>query len=130
MATSTFTARKEASSPFSTSTANSNDGSGSCVIAQGTKIEGNFQSSENVRLDGTVNGDFTCEKKLVVGRDGKVDGSIRAREAMIMGTVTGDVEVQGILQLDKTAQVKGNISAGSLSIDEGARFDGVLKMIR
>jgi cytoskeletal protein CcmA (bactofilin family) len=129
MATASFQTRKDVSTPFSSNASSSSgDSSGSCVISQGTKIEGNFQSSENVRLDGEVLGDFSCEKKLVIGRDGRVEGSIHAREAMIMGFVNGDIDVSGLLQLDKTAQVKGNIKAGSLAIEDGARFDGICGM--
>ena len=129
MSTAISKVRKETPS-ISYSNNSPSEGFSSCVIAQGTKIEGNFQSGENVRLDGTVVGEFSCDKKLVVGKDGKVEGSIRARDAMVMGFVSGDVEVSGLLQLDKTAVVTGNITAGSLSIEDGARFDGFCKMAK
>ena len=127
MSTAASKVRKDSPS-ISYSNITSSDVFSSCVIAQGTKIEGNFQSGENVRLDGMVIGDFSCEKKLVVGKEGRVEGHIKARDAMIMGFVSGDVEVTGILQLDKTAVVTGNIIAANLAIEDGARFDGVCKM--
>ena len=127
MSTAASKVRKDSPS-ISYSNITPSDGFSSCVIAQGTKIEGNFQSGENVRLDGMVIGDFSCEKKLVVGKEGRVEGHIKARDAMIMGFVSGDVEVTGILQLDKTAVVTGNIIAANLAIEDGARFDGVCKM--
>jgi len=130
MSTAPNKVRKDSPGSTTYSNSSSNEGFSSCVIAQGTKIEGNFQSGENVRLDGTVIGDFSCEKKLVVGKDGRVEGSIRARDAMIMGFVSGDVQVAGLLQLDKTAVVTGNISAGNLAIEDGARFDGLCKMAK
>lgn len=122
------TAATKVSPSSSYSNPTQSDGFSSCVIAQGTKIEGNFQSGENVRLDGVVVGDFSCDKKLVVGKDGRIEGRIKARDAMIMGTVGGDIEVSGLLQLDKTAVVTGNIIASNLAIEDGARFDGVCKM--
>ena len=127
MSTAASKVRKDSSS-ITYSNITPSDGFSSCVIAQGTKIEGNFQSGENVRLDGVVIGDFSCEKKLVVGKEGRVEGHIKARDAMIMGFVSGDVEVTGILQLDKTAVVTGNITAANLAIEDGARFDGLCKM--
>lgn len=127
MSTAVSKVRKD-SPGVSYSSSTPGDGFSSCVIAQGTKIEGNFQSAENVRLDGVVVGDFSCDKKLVVGKDGRVEGHIRARDAMIMGFVSGDVEVSGLLQLDKTAIVSGNIIASHLAIEDGARFDGTCKM--
>lgn len=129
MSTSTNKVRKDTPGMTYTNITPS-EGFSSCVIAQGTKIEGNFQSGENVRLDGAVLGEFSCDKKLVVGKEGRIEGSIRARDAMIMGYVNGDVEVSGLLQLDKTALVTGKITAGNLSIEEGARFDGFCKMAK
>jgi cytoskeletal protein CcmA (bactofilin family) len=104
------------------------DNSSSCVIAPGTKIEGNFQSAENVRLDGAVIGEFSCEKKLVVGKDGRVEGNIHARDAVVMGTVIGDLFISGLLQLDKTAVINGNITTVAISVEEGARYDGRCKV--
>ena len=127
MSTAASKVRKDSSS-ITYSNITPSDGFSSCVIAQGTKIEGNFQSGENVRLDGVVIGDFSCEKKLVLGKEGRVEGHIRARDAMVMGFVSGDVDVSGLLQLDKTAVVTGNITAANLAIEDGARFDGICKM--
>ncbi len=95
-----------------------------CVIASGTKIEGNFQSTENIRLDGEIIGDLACEKKLVIGPSGKVNGNVSAREAVIMGAITGDLEVLDSILLDKTAAVIGNVSAASVGIEEGAKYQG------
>ncbi|MCB9080389.1 MAG: polymer-forming cytoskeletal protein [Lewinellaceae bacterium] len=104
------------------------EGGSSCVIAGGTKIEGNFQSAENVRLDGTIVGDFSCDKKLVVGKEGTVDGNIRARDAVILGTVKGDMTISGLLHLERSAHITGNITTGSLNVEEGARYDGHCKV--
>ena len=104
------------------------EGFNTCVIATGTKIEGNFQSTENIRLDGEIIGDLSCEKKLVIGPAGCIVGNVKAREAVIMGTVTGDVEVIGSLVLDRTAVLTGNITSTTLGIEEGAKFDGTSVM--
>ncbi|MFM8451041.1 MAG: polymer-forming cytoskeletal protein [Haliscomenobacter sp.] len=100
------------------------EGFNTCVIASGTKIEGNFQSAENIRLDGEVIGDLTCEKKLVLGPGGKIHGNVSAREAVVMGTILGDLEVVSGLMLDKTAWVKGKVRAATVGIEEGAFYTG------
>jgi len=99
-----------------------------CVIATGTKIEGNFQSAENIRLDGEIVGDLSCEKKLVLGPSGRIQGNVNAREAVVMGVVTGDLDIKGSLHLDRTASVKGNVSAALLSIEEGASYNGTCEV--
>lgn len=114
---------------FSPSSASSGqEGFNSCGIAAGTKIEGNFQSTENVRLDGAIAGDFSCEKKLVVGKEGRVEGNIKARDAVILGTITGDVIISGLLHLERSAVVQGNITTAGLIVDEGAVYNGTCKV--
>lgn len=122
------TVASKASLPAYSPSSNGADNAASCVIAAGTKVEGNFQSAENVRLDGAIIGDFACEKKLVIGKDGRLEGNIRTRDAVVMGTVVGDLYISGLLQLDKTAVIQGNITAATLAIEEGAQYNGVCKV--
>ena len=95
-----------------------------CVIAEGTFIEGNFSCTENVRLDGTIKGDVSCDSRLVMGPSGKIVGTIQANEGDIWGTVEGNIQVKGLLHLQKSAVIRGNISAGSLHVEEGASYNG------
>ena len=99
-----------------------------CVVAKGTKIEGNFHSTENLRLDGVIVGEVKCDRKLVMGEKSHIEGKIAAAEAVVMGTIVGDISVRGTIQLQKTAQVKGNISAKYMIVEEGAQFDGECKI--
>jgi cytoskeletal protein CcmA (bactofilin family) len=94
----------------------------------GTKIEGNFQSAENIRLDGEIIGDLSCEKKLVLGPSGRIKGNVTAREAVVMGVIAGDLDIKGSLHLDRSASVKGNVTAALLSIEEGASYQGTCEV--
>ncbi len=96
----------------------------SCVVSQGTRLDGNFSSPENIRLDGKVFGAVSCDKKLVVGAEGLVEGEIKAAEAVIMGQVSGNILVKGTLHLLASATVQGDLNAGVLIVDEGAKYDG------
>lgn len=104
-------------------------GSGSnCVIAKGTKIEGNFHSSENLRLDGVIVGEVQCDQKLVMGDQSRIEGKVKAAEAVIMGTVKGDISVSGTLQLQSSARIEGNIISKYMIVEEGAEFNGECKI--
>jgi len=96
----------------------------SCVVSNGTKIEGNFHSKENIRLDGTVSGELVCDKKMVLGPQGKVEGNLNAQDAVIMGHVDGDLNVKGLLTLESSSVIIGNIKAGRIQVQEGARYEG------
>lgn len=96
----------------------------SCVIAEGTVIEGIFKSSEDVRLDGKIIGEVSCEKRLVMGKEGIVEGKITTLDAVVRGRVDGEIRVSGILHLQETAHIEGKIVARKLIMDEGAAYSG------
>ena len=94
------------------------------MIGVGTVFDGDLSSPEAVRIDGIINGNCTCEKKLILSAEGQVKGNISAQSVMISGKVDGDIVVSGKLELLSTGKIAGNITAASIVIDEGARFDG------
>lgn len=94
------------------------------VIGEGTVFDGDLTAPETIRIDGVINGNCTCEKKLILSADGQVKGNISAQSVIISGKVDGDITVTGKLELVSTGKIAGNITAGSLVIDEGACFDG------
>ncbi len=98
------------------------------VIAKGTLIEGKFMCTENVRLDGSVNGEVRVDKRLVMGDGSSVTGNIFARDASIKGRIKGDVNVKEALHLMDSAIIEGNISARTMIVDEGARYNGSCKI--
>lgn len=96
----------------------------STLIGEGAVFDGNLSAPETIRIDGIVNGNCTCEKQLILGPDGQVNGNISAQGVTIYGKVDGDITVQGKLELLSSGKINGNITARSLVIDEDACFDG------
>ena len=99
-----------------------------CVVSTGTKIEGNFRSTENTRLDGEIIGEFRCDKKVVMGDKSRIQGKLIATDALIMGTVDGEVMISGTLHLQATAVINGDISAKAITVEEGAQYNGNCKI--
>ncbi len=99
-----------------------------CVLSHGSVFEGKFSSKEDVRLDGLVTGDVNCDSRLVMGEKGKIVGTAHASEAVIFGIVEGDIRVSGALTLKETARIKGNIFAKTMSVEEGATYNGECKI--
>jgi len=98
------------------------------LIAKGTTIEGKFNSADDVRVDGIIKGEVFCEKRLIVGATGWIDGTINTQEATIRGQIKGDLIVAGILKLESTAKIEGNIFAKGLEVEEGAQYEGTCKV--
>jgi cytoskeletal protein CcmA (bactofilin family) len=104
------------------------DSSDTCVISSGTSIEGKFNSSENVRLDGFIKGNVQCSQRLVMGESGKIEGNVQTKDAIIMGRIDGELHVNGSLHLKGTARINGIIHAKLMMVDEGACYVGECKI--
>lgn len=94
------------------------------VIGPGAVFDGNLDTPESVRVDGTVNGNCTCKELMIVGVEGKIKGDITSQNVIISGKVEGDIIANGKLELLSTGKLVGNITARSLVVDEDACFDG------
>jgi cytoskeletal protein CcmA (bactofilin family) len=94
------------------------------VIGPGVHIKGDLQGTANVELKGTVEGNVNVDGLLVVGKGGKVIGDISATSVYLDGEVAGNIQAKEKARLSANAKLKGNLQASSLSIQEGARFQG------
>ena len=98
------------------------------VIGPSVKVEGDFLGDGNVLVEGLVNGNLNTAKHVVVTEQAKITANITANTAKIAGEVTGNVKIADRLELAGTAKVSGDIEAGLLSIEAGARFNGKCTM--
>ena len=94
----------------------------STVIAKGLRISGIVTAEGSVELNGNVEGEIHCNS-LVVSRDARVVGTIQAERVTVDGTVEGPIQ-GGQVTLKSNARVVGDIHHRSLSIENGAFFDG------
>ena len=99
-------------------------------IDQGSEFEGKLSFKDTVRIDGTFTGEIRSENTLIVGETGEIHAQVHSKAVMVSGSVVGDIFATQKLVLHKTARVQGNIDAPSLVIEEGAVFNGQIKMTR
>lgn len=92
---------------------------------------GEVRFKSMLRIDGNFSGSVnSSEGTLVVGTGAQVtDAVINVAVAKINGTVEGDISASQELVLGRTASVKGKLSAHTLVIEDGARFDGSCRRI-
>lgn len=94
------------------------------IIGAGTIISGNIESTGDIRIDGTLVGNINAKAKILIGADGVVEGSIKGRQADVMGKVTGQMDIREVLQLRGKCNVDGDIYAGKLEVEPTATFNG------
>jgi cytoskeletal protein CcmA (bactofilin family) len=97
-------------------------------FCEGTVIEGEIKSSNDIRLDGVVHGNVISSAKVVIGQKGRLDGELHCQNADISGTIKGRVNVEDMLFLKGTAFIEGDIVANKLVVEAGARFNGTCSM--
>src|SRR5579872_7447657 len=94
-------------------------------ISQGIKIKGEITGSEDLFIDGPVEGKLNLgNSSVTVGPNGTVKADITAREVVVRGRVEGKIAGKERVQLWNTGQVSGEISTQRLAIEDGAVLRG------
>lgn len=102
----------------------SGSGQSFSVLGSDLAVSGDITASSDLHIDGTVEGDITCES-LVQGEASRIAGAIRARSARLSGQIDGSITC-GQLVILKSARITGDVHYDSLTIEQGAVVDGRL----
>jgi cytoskeletal protein CcmA (bactofilin family) len=94
------------------------------VISENVSLTGTLAFEKCLRIDGTFQGELESDGKLIVGPKGFVKANLNLQAAFIAGKVEGDITVKERLILRGRAEVRGNITAPLLSVDEGVSIIG------
>jgi cytoskeletal protein CcmA (bactofilin family) len=98
------------------------------TIGAGTIVTGDIESKGDIRVDGILKGTVNTSGKVVLGKDGVVEGDVSCNSADISGTVNAKITVTQLLLLKSTAKLHGDIVTNKLSIEPGASFTGSCSM--
>jgi cytoskeletal protein CcmA (bactofilin family) len=94
-------------------------------IGQGVVVEGRITSSQDLRIDGRVEGTIEVgDHVLMVGARAAVKANLVARSILISGTVIGNVTATDRLDLQATGSIEGDISSPRLVMVDGAVVKG------
>ena len=98
------------------------------TIGAGTTITGDVQSKGDIRIDGTLKGSVNTTGKVVLGKDGVIEGDVVCNNADIAGVLKAKITTTELLSLKSTAKLNGDITTNKLSIEPGASFTGSCSM--
>ncbi len=94
-------------------------------ISQGIKIKGEVTGSEDLFVDGIVDGKLNLANgSLTIGPNGHVKADVHAREVIVRGKIEGKVTGRDRVQLWSTGQVTGEVQTDRLAIEDGALLRG------
>ena len=98
------------------------------VLGPTLRFKGELHADEELLIRGTIEGSITHSQRLTICPEGTVKANIRAQMISVEGTVEGDLQAEKSVKVSETAHLKGNIHAPSVSIVEGAQFNGSIVM--
>jgi cytoskeletal protein CcmA (bactofilin family) len=94
-------------------------------IGKDLRIEGKITSSEDLNIDGVVEGSIDVGgHNLTIGPGASVGAHLAAKIITISATVTGNVHASEKVDLQATGSVTGDIRAPRLAMAEGATVAG------
>jgi cytoskeletal protein CcmA (bactofilin family) len=98
-------------------------------------------------VEGTFTDNAECSGDLIIRRTGKISGKVKCRrllvekrakveflrpvemeEGKIDGIVTGNLACRGLLALEKKSILTGNLKVGRITIADGAKHNGQVRM--
>jgi cytoskeletal protein CcmA (bactofilin family) len=99
------------------------------TIGRTLTIKGEISGSESLYIDGRIEGKITMpESRVTIGRNGKVDASITAKEVVVMGKVTGNIECSDRVDIRSEGSVTGDVSTVRISVEDGAVLKGGIQV--
>jgi len=100
------------------------------AVGRNITVSGRLVFQEPVRIEGCFRGEVTSVDLVVIASEAVVEGRVRAPRLLILGELRGDVAGAVRLVIGPCARVYGRIEADHLTVCEGARLNGDVRMPR
>jgi cytoskeletal protein CcmA (bactofilin family) len=95
------------------------------TIGRTVVIKGEITGAEPLFIDGQVEGTILlADHRVTIGRNGIVKANINAKEVVIMGKVTGNVECSDRVDLRGEGTLTGDVVTQRISVEDGAVMTG------
>ena len=92
-------------------------------LVQGSRLEGDVNSDNDFRIDGTFVGNLKCSARVIIGPSGDFKGEIDCQNAIIEGRFSGSLNIQEILEVREGAIIEGDVNTNKLVVQSGSVFD-------
>lgn len=99
-----------------------------CTIGAGIVVNGRLSGSDDVAVEGKLEGTVALDAHLFVEEGGNVVADVEAVSITVQGRVEGNVVASDVITLNAGSAVVGNLRAPRVVIEEGARFKGNIDM--
>ena len=99
------------------------------VLGRGSSFEGKLTFEGTVRIEGKFKGEIHTSDTLVIGEGALVEAEVFAGSIVVTGgEVNGNLHAKQLIELERSAKVRGNLDTPALKIEKGVIFVGSCKM--
>lgn len=103
---------------------------GLSVLAPGFRVIGTVECDGTVKIEGHLDGDIHVGQQLLVASSGVIVGNVHADEVIVAGRVEGDIVASARIVLQPGSDVRGDLTAPVVAVEEGGRLNGRLRAAR
>lgn len=97
-------------------------------IANGTKVVGEISGQAQLVIDGVVDGSIQLQSEVVIGGQGRVEGSVHAESVQVGGKVQGNIRGVKKVEVLTSGRLEGDVTSPRVVIADGAFFKGKVEM--
>jgi cytoskeletal protein CcmA (bactofilin family) len=99
------------------------------TIGRTLVIKGEISGAEALYVDGRIEGKISLpDHRVTIGRNGSVQANITAREVVVMGKVSGNIECSDRVDIRSEGSVTGDVSTMRISVEDGAVLKGGIQV--
>ncbi len=100
------------------------------IVGEGTYFSGDILLNGLLRIDGDFKGSITTKGKVLIGKSGRAECTIKADTIVIGGVVKGDITSTDKVVILSSGMLIGNLSAPRLIAEEGVILNGDCKIAK
>lgn len=98
------------------------------VIGSGVRIIGRIEGTDDIAIEGAVEGELDIQSSLRVAAGGRIKGDVAARSIVVYGHIEGDLRAKEMIELHPGSSVDGTMTSPRIAVADGAEFNGSMKM--
>jgi len=99
------------------------------TIGRTLVIKGEISGAEALYIDGRIEGKINLpDNRITIGRNGTVQANITAKEVVVMGKVSGNIDCSDRVDIRSEGSVTGDVSTIRISVEDGAVLKGGIQV--
>ena len=104
--------------------------SNTTIILEGMHLVGDVKGTHDFYLAGSLKGKVDVVELVEVGKSGRFEGELKAKNIIIAGEVDGTIIAKELVEIHASGHLKGDIISPSIQLSRQAFFEGTITMVR